>query len=334
MKKILKMFGLCVVLAGLASCGGTSSATVTSASETKTSDSSAAVTFDASQAIHPYNRDKTSGTRDGFMTKIGIEKAKNDDSLLWDQVQTTTGNGDMIAKVASDEYGIGYFSFSSANDAAAKGAKVLSYQGITPTEEVILDGTYQLSRNFNYCIRNDFSEAEATKKLIVEAFVAYMGTSEGATTIKGAGGLVKVTKDTPSWDDIKANYPGIGSDHSSIKVNFGGSTSVEKVAEALSADFSKRAGNFEPVHDHHGSGDAYTYTQGSETHKYDIAFASREFKRTGGEALADGTYGKVCVDGIVVGVNSVNPLTDVTGEQLLGIYSKDGTNRVWSDLIK
>ena len=97
--------------------------------------------------------------------------------------------------------------------------------------------------------------------------------------------------------------------------------------------FSKKAGNFIANHDHHGSGDAFKYTQqdGNER-KYDIAFASREFNASETQTLAEGTFGKLCTDGIVIGVNKVNPLTNITGEQAKNIYSKDGTIHTWSDL--
>ncbi len=322
-----------VILMGalLAGCKKTADASSTTAGKDTTS--TTVVAFDKTQPIHPYTRDTTSGTRDGFMTKIGLSAAKTDDSKLSTKVQSTSGNGDMIAKLSQDEYGIGYFSFSSLADAKKKGAKDVQYEGVEATEDSILDGTYKLSRNFNYCQRVDFSAEESVKATIVNAFVAYMGTSEGMTTIKGAGGIVSLTAATPSWNEVKKNYAGIEDDHSSISLSFGGSTSVEEVSKALSQDFSKRAGNFKEVHDHHGSGDAYTYTQKDGTsHKYDIAFASREFNLTSGEPLATGSYGRICIDGIAVGVNSKNPLATITGEKLLNIYKLGASYTTWQDL--
>lgn len=341
-KIIRNIFPCLLAVVALTGCTGGKTSSDTSDSNPKTSDSGSsnstassstgtASTFDAAQAIKPYTRDTTSGTRDGFMTKIGIEKAKSDDTLLKSTVETVTSNGDMIAKVAADEYGIGYFSYSSVDDATKQGVKVLNYAGVQATEDSILDGTYTLSRNFNYCTRTEADVNDATKWLIISAFVAFTKTTEGIEAIASEGGLVETSTDTKSWDDIKANYPGIDSDHSKITINFGGSTSCEKVAKALSAAFSAKAGHFVANHDHHGSGDAFKYTQQSgNDHKYDIAFASREFNAS--ETLADSTYGKLCTDGIVIGVNKANPLTDITGEQALNIYSKDGTIHKWSDI--
>jgi len=294
----------------------------------------ASSSFNKTAKIKAYTRDTTSGTRDGFMTRIGLEKAKESNDPLKTTVEEVTSNGDMIAKLKADEYGIGYFSFSSKADAENEGVKAVTYKGVEATEDSIIDGTYQLSRNFNYCTR---IETDATKKLIVDAFVAYMSTSDGIQDIVAGGGVVKATKDTKSWDEIKDNYKGISDDHSNITIVFGGSTSCLEVSTKLTDSFTKKAGNFIAEHDHHGSGDAYKYTQDptnskDSSHKqYDVAFASREFKTS--EALAEGTYGKICTDGILVGVNNKNPLTNITGEQAVGIYSKDGNVNTWADLL-
>ena len=330
-QKIIRTFLPCfLAVVALAGCSGAESSSAAS-SQTPNVSEKTKDTFDASQKIKPYTRDTTSGTRDGFMTKIGIEKAKSDDSLLKATVETVTSNGDMISKLAADEYGIGYFSFSSVDAATKQGVKVLKYADATATEDNILDGTYTLSRNFNYCTRTQSDVNNDSKWLIISAFVAYAKTTEGIQDIASEGGLVETSTSTKSWDDIKTKFPGIDADHSGITINFGGSTSCEKVAKALSASFSKKARNFIANHDHHGSGDAFKYTQqdGNE-HKYDIAFASREFNAS--ETLADGTFGKLCTDGIVIGVNKANPLTNITGGQAKNIYSKEGTINTWSDL--
>ncbi len=309
----------------LAGCGESVTSSVTSGTE----GSSSVVVFDSAKKIVPYTRDTTSGTREGFMQKIGLSNASKDDSSLKTTVQQVTSNGDMVQKLAADEYGIGYFSHDSISDAKALGVKTLTYEGIEATEKNILSGSYTLSRNFNYCFAQ---ETDSVRKLIVSAFVAYMGTSEGLTTVKSNGGVVEIKTTTPSWNDIKNTYDGIGDDHSNVTINFGGSTSVEKIAKALSADFKTRAGNFQANHNHTGSGDAYKSTQGANKLSLDIAFASREFKVTDSEPLAEGTYGRVCVDGIVIGVQDQNPIENITGEQCLAIYSKEGTSEVWSDI--
>ncbi|MEF3693409.1 MAG: hypothetical protein V3569_04455, partial [Acholeplasmataceae bacterium] len=57
--------------------------------------------FDATAAISVYTRDTSSGTRAGFMEKIGFEDAASDDSLLVDGF-VIAGNSEIIAAVQDD----------------------------------------------------------------------------------------------------------------------------------------------------------------------------------------------------------------------------------------
>ena len=65
--------------------------------------------FDETSTVSVYTRDTSSGTRAGFMEKIGFEEAAGDDSLLVD-VFVIAGNSEIIAAVQDDEYAIGYVS--------------------------------------------------------------------------------------------------------------------------------------------------------------------------------------------------------------------------------
>ncbi len=294
---------------------------------------STASEFDVNENIVPYTRDTLSGTREGFREKIGLKDAAKSDNVLKKTVQQAASNGDRVTSLSKNEYGIGYFSFDTKADAESKGLKLLNYEGVTPSQESILGGEYKLARNFNYCFAE---ETDATKKRIVKGFVTYRTKSqEGLTIVKQNGGIVNISASTPTWADLvkgDSELSKINEDHKNVTINFGGSTSVEKIAKALSAAFSKLAGNFVANHNHTGSGDAYVKTQGDKKGQLDIAFASREFKLTDSEKLKEGTYGKICVDGIVVGVHKENPIANITADQLKNIYSNEGTISKWSDI--
>ena len=262
--------------------------------------------------IKVYTRDTTSGTRDGFFSVIGFKDAVSDNTVLVDGYLEADGNGQMITMVKGDEWGIGYISLSSYADSGLTG---LNYDGVEPTEVNVNNETYKLTRNFNYVVMED-DESDESK--LVQALVAYMGTKEGKATIQGADGIVAVNATDPNWDDIKANYPIVDEDNSGVTIKFGGSTSVEKVAKALSADFKGKAGNFIVEHNHTGSGDAYKRVQGEEStgpNKLHIGFASREFKLSGDEPLIANTYGKLCTDAIRIGY----------------AYSFSRYNRLWNN---
>lgn len=309
MKKVFYAVLALLFIVGLASCGKKN-------------------TVVEDPSIKVYTRDTTSGTRDGFFTTIGFKDAVSDNTKLVEGYVEVEGNGQMITALKNDKYGIGYISLSSLETSGLKG---LTYNTVAPTEANVINGTYKLTRNFNYAVRSEFDNE--TEKQLVEAFLAYMGTVEGKAAIKGADGIVDIKATDPSWDDIKDNYPVTTQDNSGVTIKFGGSTSVEKVSKALSKEFSPKAGNFVAEHEHTGSGDAFKRVQGSEkdgANKLHIGFASREFKLTDTEQLAEGTYGKICTDAIVAVVNSENELSSVTAETLKAIY--DGTSKKWKDV--
>lgn len=278
------------------------------------------------KTIKVYTRDTTSGTRDGFMSGIGLKEAVADDSKLVAGVITTDGNGQMINYLKGDEFGIGYISLSSLATSTLKGLK---YDNVDPTEANVISGTYKLTRNFNYIIRSEF--ANEKEEQLIKAFVAYMTTQEGKAVIKSKGGIVSVSADDPTWESIKGNHPVTAEDNKGITLNFGGSTSVESVSKALSQAFSEIAGNFVPAHNHGGSGDAYKRTQGSEKDSANgihIGFLSRELKTD--EAAASDTSGLLAIDAIVAVVNSKNELSAITKDLLQKIYTGQITK--WSEV--
>jgi phosphate transport system substrate-binding protein len=276
-------------------------------------------TFDTSKTINVYTRDTTSGTRDAFFL---------DNEPLVDTYIEVDGNGSMISSIMNDPYGIGYISLGSLADSGLIG---LDYEGTEATVANVLDGSYSLKRPFNYIVRDDWTDMDVESQ-IVEAFVAYMGTVDGKATIQNKHGIVSTSASDPLWDDIKSNYSVCDEDNSAVTVSFGGSTSVESIAKALSAEFSVKCGGFVAEHNHTGSGDAYKRTQGTEAdgaNKLDIGFASRAFKTT--EPAVEGTTGQICWDAVVIVVNPANTaITAVTAEELRKIY--EGVVTLWSDV--
>ena len=286
--------------------------------------------FDSSKNITCYTRNTTSGTRDGFFTKIGLESAKDKNDPLVDSIVEASSNDDMITKIKNDAYGIGYISLASYDKQVVKG---LNYNAVVPTAENVLNSSYELTRNFNYLVRTEFKNEKVQQ--IVEAFRAFLTTKDAKLTIQDNDGILEIKDSDPTWDSIKANYPICAEDNSSLTVKFGGSTSCEKVAKALSSEFSSKCGNFIAEHQHTGSGDAYKRCQGSEkdgSNYLDIGFASREFKIADSEPAASGSYSLICIDAIVAVVNLKNTLEEVTSQQLVSIYT--GEYQTWDDVKK
>ena len=248
--------------------------------------------------------------------------------LKVDGLGTVESNGDMINSIKNDKYGIGYISMSSLENSGLKG---LCYEGVEATNENVLNGTYTLTRNFNYIIRSEYNNED--KEKIIVAFLAYLGTQEGKATMQSEGGILEVKVSDPTWDSIKDNYSIVSQDNSDITINFGGSTSVSKMAQALASEFSDLCGNVNFSHNYHGSSDAYKKTQGVDkdsTSYLDMAFASRDFKLDSSEQAVEGTYGTLCIDAIVPVVNKENTCSIITKEQLVKMYT--GVYTKWNEI--
>jgi phosphate transport system substrate-binding protein len=282
-------------------------------------------TWDSSSNITVYTRDTSSGTRAGFMSGIGFSEAVEDDSLLVDGFVIKDNTG-ILSSMEIDEFGIGYISLASLNSTV----KGLNYEGVEPTLVNVMNNTYGLKRPFNYVTRSLDDFDNVIEKAITLAFIAFIGTKDGADIIMNKGAIP--LDSTQTWDDIKTEYTVCNQDNNNIIIKFGGSDSIEKIALALTEAFAPKCGDFIPEHDHTGSSDGFKRTQGSEkdsnNYKH-VGFASRPFKDS--EQGSIDTQGQLAWDAIVVIVHLSNQLNNVTAIKLKKIYS--GEFITWDDIL-
>lgn len=98
-------------------------------------------------------REAGSGTRDGFESITGTaEKCQYRQEL--------TSTGDVITTVAQNPNAIGYASLASVCDTV----KVLSVNGVTPSEETVKDGSYAIQRPFVLVTKADAKLSDAAQK--------------------------------------------------------------------------------------------------------------------------------------------------------------------------
>jgi phosphate transport system substrate-binding protein len=282
-------------------------------------------------SIRVYTRDTSSGTRAGFMEGIGFDEAVANDSVLASGF-VVAGNLDQTNAVQIDPYAIGYVSLSTLDTNLFKG---FYFEGVAPTEENTLNGTYKLARRFNWMLRDDYSvygaDAEAYEALSL-AFVAYMGSTEGLASIAQGGGIVDLSAGR-SWSQLRTEHPICTQDNSAYTLKIGGSDSVEALATRISPGFAANCGNVVPEHNHTGSSNAFRGTNGDASGINDalslhVGFASREFRAT----EPANRIGVMAIDAIVAIGHKDNPVQSLTAAQLTAIYK--GEIRDWSELVE
>ena len=120
-------------------------------------------------------REAGSGTRDGFESITGTEEA-----CVYQNEYTSTG--EVVAGVASNPNAIGYASLSAVEGDDT--VKILTVGGVAPSEETVLDGTYEIQRNFNFIINDSTALSDAA-----QAFVDWATSTEASDLIAGAGAV-------------------------------------------------------------------------------------------------------------------------------------------------
>lgn len=118
-------------------------------------------------------REAGSGTRDGFESIVGVE-----DACVYDQELTSTGA--VIAAVAANENAIGYASLASVTDEI----NMVTVDGITCSEETILDGTYAIQRPFLMVTNENTELSDAA-----QAFIDFALSEEANEVIANAGAV-------------------------------------------------------------------------------------------------------------------------------------------------
>ena len=118
-------------------------------------------------------REAGSGTRDGFESITGTE-----DACKYRQELTSTG--DVITTVSQNPGAVGYASLASVKDSV----KVVSIDGVAPSEETIKDGSYVVQRPFVLVTKTEEALSEGAKE-----FFDYI-TSEAAVEIISGAGVV------------------------------------------------------------------------------------------------------------------------------------------------
>ena len=254
--------------------------------------------------ITVISREDGSGTRGAFIELTGVQEKdasgnKVDNTTVGAVIANQTGA--VLTSVASDPYALGYISLGSLNDTV----KALTVDGVEATAENVKNGTYGIQRPFNVAYKGELSE-------IASDLLKYILSIEGQAVIEDEG-YIAVSENSVSY---KAS--GL-----SGKIVVSGSSSVGPVMEVLAEKYM--ALNPDVTVEVQVS-DSTTGMQNAMDGTCDLGMASRELKDEEAAVLKNVEIAK---DGIAMIVNKVNPLTDISLEQIKEIYT--GVVTTWEE---
>lgn len=128
----------------------------------------------ADATIVVCNRDESSGTRGAFQEIVLGKTAYRNDAQICKE------NGDVAQTVASTPNSIGYVGLGFVETVVNSGGKALMIDGVSPSVETVIDGTYKVSRGLNVATIGTATGLE-------KAFIDYCLSPRGQAIVEDAG---------------------------------------------------------------------------------------------------------------------------------------------------
>ena len=313
MKKATAIILACLMaLTVLAACGGSETTAPTphepvQAADTKPDDPTPAADpapppppaaeFDADRVIAVFTREDGSGTRSAFIEITGV----GDDMYVEAVVQNETAQ--ILTSVETNEAGIGYVSVGSLSDSV----KALEIDGVLPSNDTIMDGTYTLQRPFLVVVTDEKKDDP-----LVQDFIDFMLSAQGQEI------------SASRWTMVLSNAHTYESSGLTGLLTVGGSTSVEPLMQRLREAYIALNPGVEIEVSGGGSGTGINQaTEGI----LDIGMSSRELRDAEKEELTDIA---IALDGVAVIVNKANPINELSIEQVKEIFTGEKTR--WNQI--
>ncbi len=300
MKKVLTLILSGALLIGLLA-GCTSNETTTDPNSNADDQNT------ASNPITVISREDGSGTRGAFIELFGIEQEDANGEtvdMTIASAEITNNTSVMMTSVAGNPSAIGYISLGSLDETQVK---ALNIDGVAATVDNINNGTYPVSRPFNIA-------TGATVSDVAQDFINFILSAEGQAVVVEEGYI--------AVDDAAAAFT---SNNASGNIVVAGSSSVTPVMEKLKEAYV--AINPNATIEVQQS-DSTTGMNSVIEGVCDIGMASREVKDSELEAGVVPTT--IATDGIAVIVNLENSISDLTSDQVKGIYTGEITD--WSEV--
>ena len=252
------------------------------------------------------SREEGSGTRGAFIELFGIEEKDSNGNKVdktTDEATVVNSTSVVMTTVAGNKNSIGYISLGSLNDTV----KAVKVDGVEPTVENIKNNTYKVFRPFNIATRDDISE-------LAQDFISFILSSDGQKVVEENSYIAASEKGPYS------------STKPSGKIVIAGSSSVTPLMEKLKEAYLKVNTNAEIEIQ---ASDSTTGMKLAMEGTCDIGMASRELKESELKKLKPTV---IAMDGIVVIVNKENPVSNLTSDQIKGIFKGEITS--WNEVAK
>ena len=259
-----------------------------------------------SGAITVLSREDGSGTRGAFIELMGIEQKDADGNkvdMTVDTAEITNSTSVMMTTVAGNTNAIGYVSLGSLDTSMVK---ALNVDGVEATVvDTVKDGSYAVARPFNIATAGEPEGVAAD-------FINFIMSDDGQAVVSEDGYV------------SQGSTGAFTSDESEGTITVGGSSSVTPVMEKLAEAYEAVNPNATIEVQQSDSTTGMTSTIDGT---YDIGMASRELND---DELASLTPTVIAMDGIAVIVNPGNPLTNITSDQIMQIYTGEITD--WAEV--
>ena len=252
------------------------------------------------------SREEGSGTRGAFIELFGIEEKDSNGNKVdntTDEAIVVNSTSIVMTTVAGNKNSIGYISLGSLNDTV----KAVKVDGIEPTVENIKNNTYKVFRPFNIATKEDISE-------LAQDFISFILSSDGQKVVEENSYIAASEKGPYS------------STKPSGKIVIAGSSSVTPLMEKLKEAYLKVNTNAEIEIQ---ASDSTTGMKLAMEGTCDIGMASRELKESELKKLKPTV---IAMDGLVVIVNKENPVSNLTSDQIKGIFKGEITS--WNEVAK
>lgn len=304
MKKFLALsLTMMMAVAALTGCGSSQDTTTDTIGQETTAEGEGSTEGGMEGSISVVSREDGSGTRGAFIELFGIEQ--KDDSgakvdLTTTSAEITNSTAVMMTTIAGNPQAIGYISLGSLNDTV----KALKIDGAEATADNIKAGTYKVARPFNIATKDNVSA-------VAQDFITFIMSEEAQAVVEENGYI------------SQGNNGAYTASGQSGKVVVAGSSSIAPVMEKLKEAYTALNPD---VTIEIQQNDSTTGMTSVAEGGCDIGMASRELKDSELEKGLTPTV--IAMDGIAVIVNNENTISDMTSENVKGIFTGEITD--WS----